>query len=87
MGVDGSQVQPMVHAGRLDEVNSYCLCDVAQTAAIFLRVELLRGTYDRVRYRELASALLAFIDGQPRLAPVSSNVDRARFLLSSLGSP
>ena len=42
VGVDGSQVQPMVHAGKLDEVNTYCLCDVVQTAAIFLRVELLR---------------------------------------------
>jgi len=81
VGVDGSQVLPMVHAGRLDEVNAYCLCDVAQTAAIFLRVELLRGTYDRTAYRERAGALLAFVDAQPRLAALSANVDRRRFLL------
>jgi 3'-5' exonuclease len=81
VGVDGSQVAPMVHAGRLDEVNSYCLCDVAQTAAIFLRVELLRGVFDRVRYRELARGLLAFIDEQPRLLPVAEKIDRARFLV------
>ena len=53
VGVDGSQVLPMVHAGRLDEVNAYCLCDVAQTAAIFLRVELLRGS---IRPRALPGA-------------------------------
>jgi predicted PolB exonuclease-like 3'-5' exonuclease len=81
VGVDGSQVLPMVHAGRLDEVNSYCLCDVAQTAAIFLRVELLRGAYDRARYRELAATFLAFVDAQPRLASLSPLVDRERFLL------
>jgi predicted PolB exonuclease-like 3'-5' exonuclease len=81
VGVDGSQVQPMVHAGKLEEVASYCLCDVAQTAAIFLRVELLRGSFDRERYRELARALLAFIDGQPRLAAVAGKIDRARFLV------
>jgi 3'-5' exonuclease len=81
VGVDGSQVLPMVHAGKIDEVNTYCLCDVVQTAAIFLRVELLRGNCDRDRYRELARSLLAFIDEQARLAPVAANVDRARFLL------
>ena len=81
VGVDGSQVAPLVHAGKLDEVNAYCLCDVAQTAAIFLRVELLRGVFDRERYRAAARALLAFIDEQPRLAPVAEKIDRARFLI------
>lgn len=81
VGVDGSQVAPMVHAGKLEEVNAYCLCDVAQTAAIFLRVELLRGALDKARYRELARGLLAFIDEQPRLAPVAEKIDRRRFLV------
>jgi predicted PolB exonuclease-like 3'-5' exonuclease len=79
VGVDGSQVAPMVHAGRIDEVNAYCLCDVAQTAALFLRVQLLRGVIDRARYVELARGLLTFFDGDARLAPVTSNVDRARY--------
>jgi 3'-5' exonuclease len=84
VGVDGSQVLPLVTAGKLDEVNAYCLCDVAQTAAIFLRVELLRGTFDRDQYRARARALLAFVDDQPRLAPMTSRVDRARFLLENV---
>jgi hypothetical protein len=81
VGVDGSQVLPMVHAGKLEEVASYCMCDVAQTAAVFLRVELLRGNVDRPHYQELARALLAFIDEQPRLSPIAGQIDRRRFSL------
>ena len=81
VGVDGSQVLPLVHACKIDEVNAYCLCDVAQTAAIFLRVELLRGIFDRDHYRQHARALLAFIDEQPRPAPVAEKIDRASFLI------
>lgn len=83
VGVDGSQVAPMVHAGRIDEVNAYCLCDVAQTAGLFLRVQLLRGEIDRERYTQLAHGLLAFFDNDPRLQPVSSNVDRTRFAMDT----
>jgi len=36
---------------------------------------------DRVRYREHARTLLAFIDEQPRLAPVAEKIDRKRFLV------
>jgi predicted PolB exonuclease-like 3'-5' exonuclease len=81
VGVDGSQVLPLVHAGKQDEVNAYCLCDVAQTAAIFLRVELLRGCFDRARYRELARGFLSFLEEHPRIAPVALKIDRTRFLL------
>jgi predicted PolB exonuclease-like 3'-5' exonuclease len=81
VGVDGSQVLPMVTAGRIDEVNAYCMCDVAQTAAIFLRVELLRGSFDLARYGELARTMLDFIDQQPRIEPVASKIARDKFLL------
>jgi predicted PolB exonuclease-like 3'-5' exonuclease len=87
VGVDGSQVQPMVHAGRLDEVNAYCLCDVAQTAAIFLRVELLRGTYDRARYQELARGMLTFIDEHPRLGAIAGKINRESFALGAATTP
>jgi hypothetical protein len=87
VGVDGSQVQPMVHAGRMDEVNAYCLCDVAQTAAVFLRVELLRGALDRTRYRALARGLLAFIDAHPRLGEIAGKIDRESFTLGEVVAP
>ena len=81
VGVDGSQVAPLVHAGKIDEVNAYCLCDVVQTAAVFLRVELLRGSIEKARYKELATALLTFIDADPRLEPVAEKIDRTRFAM------
>jgi predicted PolB exonuclease-like 3'-5' exonuclease len=81
VGVDGSQVAPMVRDGRIDEVNAYCLCDVAQTAALFLRVQLLRGVIERERFVTLGRNLLAFYDGEARLSPVMENTDRARYLL------
>jgi predicted PolB exonuclease-like 3'-5' exonuclease len=81
VGIDGSQVAPMVHSGRLDEVNAYCLCDVAQTAGIFLRVELLRGVYDRPRYQTLAKGLLTFFDSDARLTPIMELANRRRFVL------
>jgi len=84
VGVDGSQVQPMVHAGRIDEVNAYCLCDVAQTAAIFLRVELLRGNIDRTRYRALARGMLAFIDAHPKLGEIADKINRDSFTLGEV---
>ncbi|HEY5145763.1 MAG TPA: 3'-5' exonuclease [Polyangiaceae bacterium] len=87
VGVDGSQVQPMVHAGRIDEVNAYCLCDVAQTAAIFLRVELLRGNIDRPRYRELARGMLAFIDAHPKLGEIAGKINRESFTLGEVTAP
>ncbi len=81
VGVDGSQVLPLFHAGRLAEVNDYCLCDVVQTAAIFLRVQLLRGVFSPEVYAVKAEALLELVDGDPRLEPVAKLIDRSRFLL------
>jgi predicted PolB exonuclease-like 3'-5' exonuclease len=81
VGVDGSQVQPMVHAGRIAEVNAYCLCDVVQTAALLLRVQLLRGVLSLADYGQKARALLAFADADDRLTPVASLIDRPKFLL------
>ena len=80
VGVDGSQVAPMVHQGRIDEVNAYCLCDVAQTAALFLRVQLLRGEVDAVTCADALHVLLATMAGEPRLVPVLSCVERKRLV-------
>ena len=82
VGVDGSQVAPMVHAGRLAEVAAYCLCDVVQTAAIFLRVELLRGALSREEYTQYATTLLEFAEADSRLATMTERIDRPRFTLA-----
>jgi len=82
VGIEGKDVGPMVHAGRLSEVRNYCLCDVAQTAAVFLRVQLLRGELEREAYLAAMRGLIAAIRNDERLAPVAAAMNEARLLLS-----
>ena len=81
VGVDGSQVEGLFHAGQLDAIKNYCLSDVAQTAFLFLRFRVLQGTLSLERYRAVAAALLDQLLADPRLAPLTSRIDRARVLL------
>jgi len=43
MDVDGSKVSEMIAAGKQQEVDSYCLCDVVETAWLLVRFLHLRG--------------------------------------------
>ena len=81
VGVDGKDVGPMVHAGRLSEVRDYCLCDVAQTAGVFLRVQLLRGELDREAYLQAMGGLVELIQEDARVAPVAQGLNVDRLLL------
>ena len=81
VGVAGKDVGPLIHAGKLGEVQAYCLCDVVQTTGLFLRVQLLRGQLDRDGYRAAMTGLLAQIEEDERLHPVTEGADRARLLL------
>lgn len=81
VGLDGKDVGPMVHAGRLAEVRNYCLCDVAQTAAVFLRVQLVRGELEREAYLRCMNSLIGLIRSDDRLAPVASGLNERRLLL------
>jgi len=69
VGVDGKDVGPMVHAGQIDLVRNYCLCDVVQTAGVFLRVQLLRGELTPGAYQEAIGGLIAAARAEPRVAP------------------
>jgi len=81
VGVDGKDVGPMMHAGKLASVQAYCLCDVAQTAGVFLRVQLLRGVLSSDAYLASMRALIALIDEDERLTDVARGLNRARLLL------
>jgi predicted PolB exonuclease-like 3'-5' exonuclease len=81
VGVDGKDVGPLMHAGKLDRVQAYCLCDVAQTAGVFLRVQLLRGVLSRDEYLAAMQGLLHMIDGDDRLGDVGRGLNRPRLLL------
>jgi predicted PolB exonuclease-like 3'-5' exonuclease len=81
VGISGAEVGPLVHAGRIDEVRNYCLCDVVQTGGVFLRVQLLRGEIDLPTYRQAMGGLIEHIRTDPRVAPVSRALNEARLLI------
>jgi hypothetical protein len=81
LGVDGKDVGPLVHAGRLQEVRNYCLCDVVQTAAVFLRVQLVRGELERETYLTAMAGLIAAARRDERLAPLAAALNEPRLLL------
>jgi predicted PolB exonuclease-like 3'-5' exonuclease len=81
IGIAGQDVGPLVHAGKIEEVKNYCLCDVVQTAGIFLRVQLVRGEMDLASYRQAMGGLIETIRTDPRVAPVSKTLNEARLLI------
>lgn len=86
VGVDGKDVGPMVHAGKLEAVRNYCLCDVAQTAAVFLRVQLLRGELKPEPYQHAMRRLIELIKSDDRVAPVAAGLNEPRLLLEESGA-
>lgn len=86
VGFDGKDVGPLVHAGRIEEVRNYCLCDVAQTAGVFLRVQLVRGELEREKYLTAMENLISWIKNDARLEPVANGLNEARLLLRDGGT-
>ena len=83
VGIDGKDIGPFIHAGRLAEVQAYCMSDVLQTAAVFLRLELVRGRLDRAAYGEAMTGLLETAETEPRVRVVVEAWNRARLLLEA----
>jgi 3'-5' exonuclease len=80
LGVDGSQVEGLYHAGQLAAIRDYCLADVAQTALLFLRFRLLQGRIAPDTYRERIQALLAALTTDGRVTGVLDKLDRGHLL-------
>ena len=70
-GMDGSQVEPMVQAGRVAEVAAYCETDVIATYLVFLRYALTIGELSSEAYElslvSLGEYLIARVDKKPHL--------------------
>lgn len=81
LGIDGSDVAPLVAAGRLAEVQRYCVTDVVQTAAVYLRLELVRGALAPLDYRRAMHRLLSAAEGDERCTELVAALDRDRLLL------
>ena len=60
-GMDGSQVEAMMQAGRLDEIAAYCLGDVIVTFRLMLRFALVRGEMDDAQAKASEASLDAAI--------------------------
>lgn len=81
VGIDGKDVGPMVHAGRIEEVRNYCLCDVVQTTGVFLRIQLLRGELTQETYLQAMRNVIEAAEADVRVKPVTAAWNRARLLL------
>jgi hypothetical protein len=83
VGVDGSQIEGLHRAGRLEAIRDYCLADVAQTALLFLRFRLLQGALDRGQYIGAATAMTEALRAHPRLEALARAIDGDRLLLAA----
>lgn len=80
VGVDGSQVEGLFHAGQLASIQRYCLSDVAQTALLFLRFRLLQGLLAPGEYQQAVVALLDALAADGRVTEVLEGTDRTHLV-------
>lgn len=82
--VTGKNVAAAYAAGRIGEITAYCMADAVQTAFLWMRWELLRGTRAGVTlgwYRQAAGDLLRACEVDARLGGLVASVDRRVLLL------
>jgi hypothetical protein len=72
-GVDGSQVQDMYHAGKVQEINDYCRCDVLDTYFMFLRMQVLMGQLKLEDEQKLVHETHAWLQQQQDTCPAYSH--------------
>lgn len=80
LGICGNDVAQLP----LEETRNYCLSDVIQTAAIFLRLQLLRGEIDKEKYIQICTNLLEFIKDDVRVKTTFDAINKDKFLLTKV---
>jgi len=68
-GVDGSQVQDMYLAGKVQEINDYCRCDVLDTYFVFLRCQVLLGKLKLEDEQRLVAETRTWLEEQSESCP------------------
>jgi predicted PolB exonuclease-like 3'-5' exonuclease len=63
-GIDGSEIETYVRAGRIREVADYCESDVVNTYRIWLRTELFKGTLSAEQHAISERNLAAFLQAR-----------------------
>jgi hypothetical protein len=82
MDVAGDQVYEMWRAGRLQEINDYCMYDTLDTYFVFLRTRVLLGEFTAEAEEMLARRARLWLGGRlgdyPKLAGYLAEWDRTR---------
>lgn len=78
--VVGSDVATLYAAKDFAAIDRYCLSDVAQEAAIWLRYELLRGNIKPKDWARIATRFLSFIESNNATKSLAVAVDRSLFI-------
>lgn len=68
-GIDGSQVQDLYDAGKAQQINDYCRCDVLDTYFVFLRSRVLMGKLTVDAEHELVTAAKTWLEEQSASVP------------------
>lgn len=72
-GIDGSMIQDMYDAGRLDEINDYCRCDVLDTYFVFLRSRVLLGRLSLVEEQAIVAETKTWLERQAETSPACAH--------------
>ena len=83
VGIDGSKVYDAYKEKRFQEIDTYCMQDVYQTAFVFQRFKHLSGDLELDFYREAATRLLDMISKNPEHKEFFASIDRAALLIES----
>jgi predicted PolB exonuclease-like 3'-5' exonuclease len=67
--VDGSKVQDMYLAGKTQEINDYCRCDVLDTYFVFLRSRVLTGKLKLEEEQQLVNETHSWLEQQAETCP------------------
>lgn len=67
--VDGSQVQDMYYAGKVQEINDYCRCDVLDTYFVFLRTQVLTGKLKLEEEQRIVNDVYQWLQQQETTVP------------------
>ncbi len=70
IGTKGDMVQELMEDGRLNDIHSYCRCDVLDTYFVFLRSSVVRGKISKEREDELIEQTRLFLEEHIEETPI-----------------
>ena len=65
IGLEGSQVWQAWQDGKIAQIRSYCEADVANTYLVYLRFQLMRGSFTREQYEQEIALVRTTLEKSP----------------------